>query len=198
MDVVTTITPERSNWTMLFAIIGGMLLVILLIALAAYIINGLFLSKVGKDLNRTDKWMAWVPICNILYLGKLAEKVSGKIGFYKKYMISVICYLCLAFVSGIVSGQSFSFVSSSYDTHNSAIASIFALLMAASAIVFIVFDCIAIYDVFKFYDADRATMYLILSILIPLSSLIICIILMSTRVGKGYVSYNANEDIRQD
>jgi hypothetical protein len=53
---------------------GGLLAVIILVALAAYIYFALALMTIAKRTNTPNAWLAWIPIANIYLLTQIGKQ----------------------------------------------------------------------------------------------------------------------------
>lgn len=77
----------------LLGVLIGFLVVIIVITLAIYIAQAIFLNKFNKLVNGKGTPMAWIPIANIYLLGKLTvNKVVG--------WVLAILVVCLSFLTG--------------------------------------------------------------------------------------------------
>lgn len=62
----------------LLAFLAGFAILLLVVALVAYVVLGIVLNKLNKIMYGKGTPMAWIPICNIYLLGKLTvNKVVG-------------------------------------------------------------------------------------------------------------------------
>jgi hypothetical protein len=57
-----------------FAILGGFMLFVLLIAVAAYVYTALAVQTIANKTNTENGWLAWIPIVNIFLLVMIAKK----------------------------------------------------------------------------------------------------------------------------
>lgn len=57
-----------------FAILGGFMIFMLLIILAAYVYTSLAVQTIANKTNTENGWLAWIPIVNIFLLVMIARK----------------------------------------------------------------------------------------------------------------------------
>ncbi len=60
----------------LFAMIMGMMVFFVVIAIALYIYMGLTVMKTAKRLNVEPAWLAWIPIANLYLILKMGKQPS--------------------------------------------------------------------------------------------------------------------------
>ena len=82
----------------LLGMFAGMLVVVLIIAIAIYVLVAIFLNKFNKLVYGKGTALAWIPICNIYLLGKLT--VNKLVGW-----ILVICSFLSGSYSVTVDGE---------------------------------------------------------------------------------------------
>lgn len=169
-----------------FAILLGWFFFIAIFSIISYIINGLFLSKTGRDLDDESRWMAWVPVVNSYYVGKLGAIISNDEAFFQKFKLSFFGTLIISFIQGAM----MPILSRSNSGGVAAVSMLISLVSIACTVFFVVMTYIAWYRIFSFYAPDKATLYIVLSLLVIFAHQVIQIILMSRVVGKGYVSPN--------
>ena len=113
----------------LFAVIGIMLAVLLLLALAAYVIYSIFLSKIFKKAS-LPAWQAWVPFLNAWQTLEL----GGKKGYW----------IALSIGSSISS----TIISRNIDSDNAlAISSVFSIIGIGLGIAYFVINLIALHNI---------------------------------------------------
>lgn len=113
----------------LFVVIGIMLAVLLLLALAAYVIYSIFLSKIFKKAS-LPAWQAWVPFLNAWQTLEL----GGKKGYW----------IALSIGSSISS----TIISRNIDSDNAlAISSVFSIIGIGLGIAYFVINLIALHNI---------------------------------------------------
>ncbi len=56
------------------AALGGLLIVLLVVGLAAYVYMALALQTIAKKTNTENDWFAWIPILNLILMLNVARK----------------------------------------------------------------------------------------------------------------------------
>ena len=80
------------------------LIVVLPIALATYIVNGISMMKISKKLGVENGWLAFVPFANYWLLGRLAEEDQKVYYPEKKAVRWSVIYLVVVIVGMVLSG----------------------------------------------------------------------------------------------
>lgn len=133
------------------------LILALIIYVVAYIVQGLFLTKVAKD-NLVDKrWMAWVPVLQDFYLGYVVGTATQDINFWYTYLAATL------------GGMICSMVSVAMDV---------SFLTAIGSIAIYAVAIMAMYKIFKIYFKDSAIWMTILCAIFSIAALIIKIIII--------------------
>jgi len=126
------------------AFIGIFSLLIIVLAIGSYVLAALGLYTMAKRRNIENPWVAWIPVAQMYILGKLIRTLN--IGSYEVPQVELV--LPGIAIAGVVLG---------------AIPLIGTVIAIASAVV----SLFAIYKLYNMYRPDQATLYLILSIVIP-------------------------------
>lgn len=125
---------------------GFLVLLLTALAFGLYLLGAIGLYKMGKNANVEYSWLAFVPFFNFYVVGKIIRKIKlGKITIGKPELFLPLCVVILSLLS-------------SFD---SIIASLIALLL------WIILFVIMPYNLFKLYRRDKATLYTVISLLIP-------------------------------
>ena len=80
------------------------LIVVLPIALATYIVNGISMMKISKKLGVENGWLAFVPFANYWLLGRLAQEDQKVYYPEKKAVRWSVIYLVVVIVGMVLSG----------------------------------------------------------------------------------------------
>lgn len=72
------------------AIFGGVLFLIILIALAYYIYMSICLMKIARKANEEPAWLAWIPIANLFLMIIIAKKPIWLIILYFIPLVNVV------------------------------------------------------------------------------------------------------------
>ncbi len=149
----------------------------LAVSVATYILQSLGMYKMASRRGIKNPWLAWIPVGNLWIMGSISDQyqyvAKGKttnrrklllglsIGFFALYLGIFIC----SFITGIMAG-----VGSVGAAATAGFLTVFfALLLVAAAIVMVVFQYIALYDLYASADPANAILYLVLSILVSIT-----------------------------
>ncbi|MBR3967243.1 MAG: hypothetical protein IKJ91_09245 [Clostridia bacterium] len=152
-------------------------LVILGVCLAEYLLLSLGLNRMAKNLGLPSPWMAFVPVLSSYLMGLIAEtSTDGKKPLRYSlilllFPIAALAAFVLFFVLGIIvsSGENYFITFAFIETAD--------LFISAINIANTVFSFIALYRIYKLYAPDNATLFIVLSIFVPISMPIIMFIL---------------------
>lgn len=128
----------------LLALWGALAFVFFIIAIVLYILASLGLYKLAQNAGIENPWLAWIPIGNFYILAKLIKTL--KIGSYEIPRLEIVLPLAPV-VASILGGIP-------------VIGWIFTL---ASGVLYF----FALYKLFTIYRPQNATVWLILSIVLP-------------------------------
>ena len=85
------IPPEAAFGLM--AVLGGMLIFVLIFALAMYIYMGICLMKIAQKTNTENAWFAWVPVLNVILMLRIAKMSSWLALIMIGYIIPFINFI---------------------------------------------------------------------------------------------------------
>lgn len=145
----------------------------LCISLAEYLLFAFGLYRMAKNLGLPSPWMAFVPILSSYLLGLIAEKDSmGKrtLKYSWILIISQVVTSAFAIVYYFV-------IIASHVLGSVGFLAIFILIYGALNIAACVLYYIALYRVYKIFDADNAPIFIILSIFFTISVPILVFVL---------------------
>lgn len=160
----------------LLAVLGLMIVAVAALGITFYLLGAFGLYNIAKRRGMNNAFMAFIPIANTYYLGKLADDINAtmnkKTNNAKRILTLIILVLGLGFVAGIVGGVSVGInmlAAKSGMFYSSAIITIFTVLLSialfACNITLLIFEYIALYTVYKEYSPNNATVFLVLTIL---------------------------------
>lgn len=132
------------------AVLGGLLIVALLIALVAYILFALGLSRMAKLRGLDNTFLAWIPVANAYLLGKVADDVNRYLGKQTNYRTILLVLSIISFAGGFIPVVG-------------------ALASFGCGIAMIVVQAIALYAIYKDYSPDNAVIMLVTSIIFSIS-----------------------------
>ncbi|MBR2937435.1 MAG: hypothetical protein IKB80_02940 [Oscillospiraceae bacterium] len=164
------------------AFVSGMLMVALIfivvifiavaIPVASYVLHSLGLYTIAKRRGLRHKWLAWLPFGEAWLLGSISDQyqyvAKGKIQYRRRwllllYIAAVAIYLgCLG---TLVSSMLFSDYIAAVIAHTMG----GRLALIAVLIAFGILRYIAYYNLFRSCQPSNALLYLLLSILVPVS-----------------------------
>lgn len=196
MGDFNSISTEIFQALSAFAIVYGVLGVI---GIVLFILNGLGLYKMAKNIEISNKWLAFIPIANNYVLGSISQKYikadgskSAKFGIIlpllslAKFILTIALFIfSVISVTSIISNVELAIENDSQMTMEMfksfipVIILYFVLL--AIAIWYAVSYFIALWRVYSLYDSSNATVFLIVSILFGAITPIFLFILSNNR-----------------
>ena len=154
-----------------FAVLGGMILVAILLGIAAYVLSSLGVSRLAYNRGIPHSWLAWIPLAGLYILGCIADDIAARRGERPTN------YRTLLLVLSIVS------------TAGGLIPLVGGIAAALGGVALYVFQAIALYAIYRDYAPGSAVPMLVFSILLPLG----CVFLFAirnrqpiTQGGSGY------------
>lgn len=161
---------------------AGALIVLLLVyvlifafAVVSYVLQSLGFYTIAKRRNIRNPWLAWVPVGNVWIIGILSDQyqylAKGRVRNYRKLLLGLSIAMCgigivySALTVGVV------FAAASYGTISGMVvpAMLLAVAIYALAILAVVFQYIALYDIFRSCDPGNAVLFLVLSIVLSVT-----------------------------
>lgn len=156
------------------AVFGVIGLISLGLGLVMYIFLSLSLFTLAKRRGILHPGLAWVPVCGARWImGSLADQyvyfAEGKVKYQRRLLLwlEVGMYVLLGLFFGLMGGM----VAGAVIDNGSQVAAMAVwmllgyFLLLAEAIVFAVFQYIALYRIYKSCDPKNTTLFLVLSIL---------------------------------
>lgn len=163
----------------------GQVLTSSLFSIASYVMTALALYTIAKRRGLHKPWLAWIPVVDSWLLGSISDQyryvAQGQTKSKRKWLLGLeIAVVAIAVVffslcASIIIQSFFSTVSYYGDgflrSVTGSLISMLALLvpLAAVAIAKTVITYMALYDVYKSLEPANCVMYLVLSILIPVT-----------------------------
>ena len=128
----------------LLAFLGSFFLLILFLALASYVLAAIGLYTMAKNRDIENAWIAWIPVVQLYIIGRLIGTLY--IGSYEVPQPELV-------LPGIaVAGSVLSNV---------------RLIGGLIGIASLVVNLFALHKLYSIYRPDQATLYLVVSILLP-------------------------------
>lgn len=156
---------------------GGLLIVFLLLwllmmafSVVCYVLQSLGMYSIAKRRGIRKPWLSWIPVANMWTLGSISDQyqyvVKGKIRSRRKVLlgltIGMFACFCLVEICALV----LSFAGSEGSALGAVLMVLIAFAYLAVAVVSVVFQFIALYDLYASCDPGNAVLYLVLSILL--------------------------------
>lgn len=162
------------------------LLVSPLISIALYVLSSLGLYTIAQRRCLNHPWLAWIPVARVWLLGSLSDQYRyvtrrqtssrRKILLVLDILSAVLKVILLICVIALA-GQIITAVFSAYSIDSvitSLLSTLIGLLgllvpLAAVSIAYTIVRFMALYDVYKSLDPGNCTLFLVLSILFPVT-----------------------------
>lgn len=179
---------ERMEEGLVF-FLGAYLMILLftmIVSLVIYVFRSLGLYGMSKNAGISNPWLAWIPIGNLWCIGSLAEKSNLYYGKEKgawskllpAFAIATFLFLPLILLIAVIAGL--------YESLAAVLLILFIyLLMMGVALALTVMTYVALYKVYRLFDPDNATLYMILTVFVNISQPIILFILRNRFPGGG-------------
>ena len=171
-------------------VISSVLFFTTVLGIVQYVFFGLGLYNLGKNRGMKNTYLAFIPIANLYYLGRIADEIrltmnKQQVHAKRLLIISIIEYV-LVFLDTMI----FSFCAimgvMTKTFSIGLLALIFFLCFATLIfeIIKMVFQYLALYQIYKEYSPANATVFIVLSVIFPV---IMPFLLFSVRNNKsGY------------
>lgn len=173
-----------SEFQMFMGFFSAFFIVFFAIGITAYVLEAIAIKNLSKTLKHPDPWLAFIPGAQSYMLGYIADARSV-INDRKrtKYRILLPVFNCVSILSVFLFYFLFIFlflyigISSEYNNIDfdtgflglSIFCLIFSLLLFALSIVSMVYNYIALYNVYKVFKPNSAVAFLVLSIFVNVS-----------------------------
>ncbi len=159
------------------------------VALLPYVLSSYALYRMGRACGIAKPQKAFVPVLNVYQLGQIADAHRARNERKKPLYAQLLLWLQISLLSlGVLLFLVMLFLSTAVlfsallDPVQDAVAvptpieaEILTVLLSAVIAAFAVCFCIALYKVFRLYDNTNAVIYLVLSVLLPISTPVILI-----------------------
>lgn len=141
------------------------------LSFASYVLQSLGLYTIAGRRGLKNNWLAWVPIGNIWLLGSISDQyqyvTKGKVTNRRKIMLALSVAVAVVYVGWFVG-----MIGSVINGHvgGALLGMVLGwLLLMGVLIALCVFQYIACYDLFRSCHPGNAVMYLVLSIVFPVT-----------------------------
>ncbi len=202
-------------FSMFWAIMGIVIAFSVAISLVFYVLNSIALMGISKRRGLNNPWLAWIPFCGGYAIGRISDDINRRRGkVTRQRIILLVSEIALSVFSAItlvlvllplfqliellLSGQLDYAMSESQVMGIMGpilIALVTEIFMLVAAVLYIVFQYIALYNIFKAYDQKNAVLYLVLSIFFAPITTTIFLLMMKNRTPEyeqpqmGYPPY---------
>ena len=147
-------------------------------AILTYVLQSLGMYSIAKRREIRKPWLAWIPVGNMWILGSISDQyqyvAKGKIKNRRKtllgltiamYALMIPLYMAYfaMILQGVFSGEA---ANGGYILSYMTVILLLGLALFVIAVVAMVFQYIALYDLFASCEPGNAVLYLVLSILI--------------------------------
>ena len=141
--------------------------VVLLFCLPGYVLTGIGLYAIGSRRGIENPWRAWVPGVNLWLIGCLSDQYQAIVRGKQKYKRLVILGLLLADI--LLTSTIVLLMDGPQGDNIVLFLVLFALLWGAAAVAAVV-GYMALYDVYVSCDPKNKVLYLVLSIVLPITA----------------------------
>lgn len=172
----------------LLAILGGLFSGLPSVAfrIAAYILTALALYTVARRRGIHKPWLAWIPVADVWLLGSISDQyryvVKGEVKSKRKILLTlriILSALCVAVVAAVMV-MAFNAIGSVmyYSGQKQIWEAMFGMLgtvlglalpLIGVSIAYTIVYFMALYDVYTSMDPENSVLFLVLSILIPVT-----------------------------
>ena len=147
-------------------------LILMVLGLACYILQGLGLYTIAKRRGIRKPWLSWIPLANLWILGSISDQyqyvVKNRVRNRRKLVVGLmIAYYAIAIVMNISSVTAAMGADGIYGAVASAVGAVLigVLAMVAVLVVCAVVQYLALYDLYVSCDPSKAVVFLVLTIL---------------------------------
>ncbi len=140
-------------WTVLVVILA----IWLIVSLVFYVLESIGLYHIAQCRGIDNAFLAWIPIGRMYLLGNVADQIEMHEGKNTKYSLILLICGCVTFFSGVLTG----------------LFELPWLLVWGLSIATTVFTYISYYQIFKVHAPQKATVFLVLSILLGLGPIFV-------------------------
>lgn len=142
------------------------LLLIAVFYVPGYVLTGLGLYAIASRRGIEQPWRAWVPGVNLWLIGCISDQYQAIVVGKQKYKRLTLLGLLLA---AILMSASMTLMLGS-DSNGGKMALLLVILYCAVVITLAVIGYMALYDLYCSCDPKHAELYLVLSIVLPITA----------------------------
>ena len=174
-DAITAAASGVAGFMLVFLVLFYLLMFAW--GIVNYVLYSLSIYKIAKRRGIYHPWLAWLPIGNVWVLGSISDQyqylAKGRVKNRRKVLtglsIGALATIIVVVVAALVMAFSEAAAADASETVFGAMLAIVVLAylaMLVMAIIVLVFEYIALYDLFASCEPSNAVLYLVLSILL--------------------------------
>lgn len=162
----------------IMAILGGFLIIVFIIAVVMFVLRALALYTMAKRQNIANPWLAWIPVAQDYIFGMVLKK-----------KITVTSTISIPFAQWVLIGTN-ALAAATYDND---------ILRSIVVIITLAITVLALLRLYKLYAPDKAILYTVLSIVIPVTSPIFMMMIRNnTPVEYDFTDFDGTDLNRKD
>ena len=177
MKAIMDVLGEEVGTALIVVVVAMLILCLFLLiyVIVAYVFSSLGMYAIAKRRGILHPWLVWIPIGNVWILGSISDQYQrvAKDKHKKHRFLLVVAYIVYHIVNITIRTVLNNFPLMGTNTTESALmvnyfmeTMLGSLIMIVFGILFSVFYYIALYDVYRSCNPNRAVTYLLLSILL--------------------------------
>ena len=148
-----------------------------ILGIATYVLTALALQTMAKNRGLSKSWLAWIPVVNVWLLGSLSDQyqyvVRGKYRAKRRWLLilNILKVGLTAVLTGIALAMGIKGMIGSLGGMADLLdlTALLAVACGGISITYMLLYFMALYDVYTSMDPDTNTLFLVLSILIPVT-----------------------------
>lgn len=161
------------------AAFGGLIVVLILFyvlmmafSVVCYVLQALGMYSIAKRRGIHKPWLAWIPVVNMWLLGSISDQyqyvVKGKVRNRRKVLLGLNIALYAMLILVYASAIALPFLGNGAAALGGTVLLMVlcALAMLVLSVLMVVWQYIALYDLYASCDPGNAVLYLVLSILV--------------------------------
>lgn len=139
--------------------------VLMCFSIVMYVLHSIGLMKIAKNLGIEAPWRSFIPFASEFLIGRIAEKSERSLAVGKKHAAKILTFEILSIATSVLSCI-FAITGTLADNVVFIIPVALCLILAlVFLILFLVFNYIAVYNIYTIVSKENATLYIVLSII---------------------------------
>ena len=168
-DLSTGDLSGFGSFLIIFLLVYGLILLsIVAFSVLSYVLSAIGLQTIAKRRGIRNGWLAWLPVVNCWILGSVSDQyqylVKGKIKNRRKQLLALEIGIAVLYVMYVLSGVAQTVIGAAvagYEVCRYAV-SVFTVILS-------VVQYLACFDLYRSCRPERKVVYLILSIVLPVT-----------------------------